>query len=115
MRITLNENEIKEALVRYVAGQGVDISGRNVEVSMTAGRGANGYTADIDITDATYQAIENISEAQLATRNAAGCDTELNHKTASASLMNEIAGMDVTDETSAVDTAPAGGSLFAKA
>lgn len=52
MRITLNENEIKEALVRYVAGQGVDVSGRNVEVSMTAGRGANGYTADIDITDA---------------------------------------------------------------
>jgi hypothetical protein len=50
MRIVLNEEDLKTALVGWITSQGVNTSGKKVEVSFTAGRGANGHTAEIDIT-----------------------------------------------------------------
>ncbi len=50
MKITLVHAEIEAALINYVATQGIDISDKDVTVDMTAGRGGNGYTAEISIS-----------------------------------------------------------------
>ena len=47
MRITLVQNEIEEALKQYVQSQG--IAGNFTDINIIAGRGANGFTAEIDI------------------------------------------------------------------
>lgn len=47
MRITLVQNEIEEALKQYVESQG--IVGNFTDINIIAGRGANGFTAEIDI------------------------------------------------------------------
>ena len=49
MRITLNQNEIEQALRNYVAGQGIELRDKQVEVTLTAGRGANGFYAELSI------------------------------------------------------------------
>lgn len=58
MKVMLNDAEIKIALVNYVVGQGIDISGKDVNVDMTAGRGENGFSANIDIVDASLESVE---------------------------------------------------------
>jgi len=49
MNITLNDDEIKDGLVAYIATQGIDLNQKHIEVSLTAGRGPNGYSADVMI------------------------------------------------------------------
>lgn len=49
MNITLNQEEIKEALVAYVGNQGIALEGKSIGVSMVAGRKGNGYSAEIAI------------------------------------------------------------------
>jgi len=49
MKIDLNSVEIEQALVAYIAAQGIDLSGKQTEVALTAGRGPNGYSAAIVI------------------------------------------------------------------
>jgi hypothetical protein len=49
MQITLDSSEIKQAIVSFVRDQGIDLTNTDVEVGMTAGRGANGTTATVDI------------------------------------------------------------------
>lgn len=49
MIITLNDKEITDALIQYVDTMGVNTSGKEVTVDMTAGRGSNGYKAEITI------------------------------------------------------------------
>lgn len=51
MRITLIQNEIEVALKEYVANQGISISNKEIEIDITAGRGANGITASLDIVE----------------------------------------------------------------
>jgi len=50
MKINLQEAEIYKALVEFISNQGIDITNKTVEVSLTAGRGANGHSAQIEIT-----------------------------------------------------------------
>lgn len=49
LTLTLDQAAIEQALKNFVASQGMDLSGKTVEVSMTAGRVA-GYTAEVTIT-----------------------------------------------------------------
>jgi hypothetical protein len=49
MKITLNQIEIEEALKQYVSEQGIAVNGKSIEVNITAGRGPNGVTAELDI------------------------------------------------------------------
>lgn len=51
MQIQLKQNEIVAAIKQYVAQQGINLSGRRVEVTFTAGRKESGLSADVDITD----------------------------------------------------------------
>ena len=50
MKLTFDSSEIEQALISYVSTQGIDLADKNVSVSMTAGRGPNGHTAELDIT-----------------------------------------------------------------
>ena len=61
MRITLEHTEIEAALVAYIGSQGINIEGKDIDVSMTAGRGDNGYTASISIKEGKVATLESIS------------------------------------------------------
>jgi len=49
MKITLSETDLKDAIQQYISQMGVDLSNKRVEISMTAGRGTNGHTANLEI------------------------------------------------------------------
>ena len=49
MLIKLRQSEIEEGLKMYVAAQGINLSGKSVEIAFTASRGNDGLTADLDI------------------------------------------------------------------
>lgn len=52
MQIQLKQTEIKKALEQYIANQGINLSGKSVDIQFTAGRKESGLTADIVIQDA---------------------------------------------------------------
>lgn len=51
MQVILIQNEIEDAIEAYVSNQGINLSGRQLEVDLTAGRGSSGFTATIDISN----------------------------------------------------------------
>jgi hypothetical protein len=59
MKIHLNEQEIIQALKEFISNQGISITGKSVEVHLTAGRGSNGHKADLEITDEPGLSVEN--------------------------------------------------------
>lgn len=52
MNIQLKQAEIVEALKQYIAKQGINLSGKEVNITFTAGRKEAGITADLVIEDA---------------------------------------------------------------
>lgn len=52
MLIQLRQNEIEEAVKMYVEAQGINLTGKKVDMNFTSGRGNNGLTVDLDIVDA---------------------------------------------------------------
>ena len=66
MTITLNQAAIEAALIAYVAQMGVAIAGKATEVSMTAGRKDNGYSADVTIiSDSAPQVTSVVKPVQV--------------------------------------------------
>ena len=61
MRITLNQQEIEQALRQYISSNGFLVPGKTVTFGFTAGRAPNGMSVDIDI----------VNDAQLAETPAA--------------------------------------------
>ena len=59
MRLTLNQHDIKKALIAHVATLGLNLSGRSVDVEFTAGRGVNGHSAVVIIDE---DVVENDSK-----------------------------------------------------
>ncbi|MCM2973804.1 hypothetical protein [Larsenimonas suaedae] len=49
MQIQLNQEELEQAVRLFVESQGISLADCDVDVSFTAGRGAQGTTASIDI------------------------------------------------------------------
>lgn len=49
MKLTLNQEEIEVALKQYVGNNVSFKAGSDISIEFTAGRGANGLTAEIDI------------------------------------------------------------------
>ena len=49
MQITLNNEEIQEAITNYTAGQGIDLSIKEISVVLQPGRGERGHSALVDI------------------------------------------------------------------
>lgn len=52
MLIQLRQSEIEDAVKMYVAAQGINLTGKKVDMNFTAGRGSAGITVDLDIVDA---------------------------------------------------------------
>lgn len=52
MQIQLKQTEIIAALKQYIGTQGINLNGKTVDISFTAGRKEAGITADISIEDA---------------------------------------------------------------
>lgn len=52
MQINLKQVEIQAALKQYITAQGINLAGKEVEITFTAGRKEGGLTADISIEDA---------------------------------------------------------------
>jgi hypothetical protein len=50
MLVTINQDEIAEAVQTFVQSRGISIEGQDVKVTFTAGRGTNGMAASIEIT-----------------------------------------------------------------
>ena len=110
MRIQLRQTEIEEALQQYIANQGINLTGKVVEIGFTASRSADGLTADVDITNATdsakpTQAIPRAvkTEAQVAEQPAAQAEEAI--------AQGEQAPKAQAEEAPAKDVAPAS-SLF---
>ena len=51
MIINLNQREIEAALRAYISQQGINLSGKQVEINFTAGRKESGISAELDIGD----------------------------------------------------------------
>lgn len=51
MQIQLKQTEIIAALKQYIGAQGINLNGKSVDISFTAGRKEAGITADISIED----------------------------------------------------------------
>lgn len=52
MKIHLNETELKQAIKQYIDNQGIDLAQRQINIELTAGRGARGHYADIHLVEA---------------------------------------------------------------
>ena len=79
MKIILGQNEIEVALTEYISNQGISIKGKHVEIDMTAGRGVNGFTAELNINNnvrassigsAISKAVEAVPEVKKAVNQA---------------------------------------------
>ena len=53
MNISLNSVEIDKAITAYVGSLGVNLTDKQVTITMFAGRKDNGFKADVEITEAT--------------------------------------------------------------
>lgn len=49
MKIEFNQNEIISGLRMYIESQGISLAGKDVSVDFTAGRGATGLSAEVNI------------------------------------------------------------------
>lgn len=102
MQIQLKQSEIVSALKQYIAGQGINLYGKNVDITFTASRSAAGIVADISI--------EEIQNEQLLFANTAVMAKSVSvHKTADAEVPMEPEPVyEVAEPTEAPKTA----SLF---
>lgn len=108
MRIQLRQTEIEEALQQYIANQGINLTGKVVEIGFTASRSADGLTADVDITNATdsakpTQAIPRAvkTEAQVAEQPAAPAEeAPAQEEQATKAQAEEAQSKDVTPASS---------------
>ena len=62
MKVTLNDREIDEALVEYVANQGISLGDKTVSVTIVSGRGSNGDSAIITIEDSSSESFISDNE-----------------------------------------------------
>ena len=51
MQINLKQNEIISAIKGYITNQGINLVGKNVTVTFTAGRKESGISAEVSIED----------------------------------------------------------------
>ena len=61
MKIYLEQVEIVQALQQYISEQGINLAGKQVDVSFTAGRKDAGLTAEVDIQDAAKTNLVSIA------------------------------------------------------
>lgn len=73
MRITLQNDEIEEALKTYVSSVGINLDGKDVDLNIIAGRGTNGTSVEIDISSEstkTKKTVSTVSSSKTKPKNA---------------------------------------------
>jgi len=60
MQIQLKQTEIISALKQFISSQGIDLTGKDVSVTFTAGRKESGISAEMDIEE---NALPDFAEA----------------------------------------------------
>ena len=108
MRIQLRQTEIEEALQQYIANQGINLTGKVVEIGFTASRSADGLTADVDITNATDSAKPTQAIPRAAVKTEAPVTEQLAEE---APAQEEQAPEAQAEEAPAKEVSPAS-SLF---
>ncbi len=83
MELTLDSNDIKQALTNYVSKMGVDTSNKRVDIALINGRMGNGNRAIVSITEETtslgmnkYATVKVAKEAPVVT-SSEGIDEEV--------------------------------------
>jgi len=66
MKIILEGGDITKAMVAYISGMGVDLTGKDVTTSIFAGRSANGNTITLDIQPAKQVVTPTVEAVQEA-------------------------------------------------
>jgi len=113
MQVILKQRDIEQALKQYIAGQGINLKGKTVNIAFTAGRKETGISAELDIDDISgyIPAAEDLTKDVPEVQEAAVVEE------ASASVTQEVespfgdAG-DAAEEVVAESTAPTPTSLF---
>lgn len=65
MNIQLNQAEICNAIKEYLANQGIDLQHKVIGVALTAGRGSNGHSANVNISESTSAMEADTIESDL--------------------------------------------------
>lgn len=114
MQVILKQAEIIAAIKAHLSQKGMDLAGKSVEVSFTAGRKEAGLTADISIEEFGELPIGGDEEA-----NAPVVLTLVTPVTSApvapvaAEVVEETPPFDTTPQAEVAEAAPAGKSLFA--
>lgn len=66
MDITLNQKEIETAIKEFIGNEGINISNKLVEISLTAGRSPNGHSASVTIMPNPGTEEEAVAELDTA-------------------------------------------------
>lgn len=113
MQVILKQRDIEQALKQYIAGQGINLKGKTVNITFTAGRKETGISAELDIDDISGY----IPAAEDLTKDAPEVQEAAVVEEASAAVTQEVespfgdAG-DAAEEVVAESTAPTPTSLF---
>ena len=99
MLIQLKQTELEAAIAAYIALQGLSISNKKISVTFTAGRGASGYTADVELEPANNIDLNSLRTNEFVVREVEEEEPETEESQGSET-------MDLGTE------APAKGSLF---
>lgn len=118
MQVQLKQSEIIAAIKMYVANQGIDLIGKHVEVSFTAGRKETGLTADISIEGVELLALSPDEEAVAKGPTLTLVTSEVGHTEGATEKANEpnpfvAPAESAAPEVEAAAPAAAGKSLFA--
>ena len=65
MQISLTQSEIVNALKGYISQQGINLCGKEVSISVTAGRKEKGISAEIEIEDIDLPQFGEVAPATL--------------------------------------------------
>lgn len=65
MQIILDRDDITKAMKDYISNMGVDLTGKNVDCSFSAGRSTGTHTATMNITEATSSPVEMTTVAAI--------------------------------------------------
>jgi hypothetical protein len=63
LQVTLDNASILTAIADYVANQGINVTDKQLDISLVAGRGTKGFSATVDISDAVT--VENINVPEV--------------------------------------------------
>lgn len=108
--VNIDQENIVQALTNHLTLLGVDTTGKEVSVDLTAGRGSNGFSADITVSD------EPAPKATKTTKAKAAKKAEPKTEVDEAAVKEEVVAEPAPEaEVETEATAAPSKSLFATA